>query len=70
MSLWHMLNICLIYVKNNLKKPWQPTVVFGYKKIILELFSLAGGQSGIAVADTLKLLAKTPWLSIFRQKNK
>ena len=49
MSVWHMLNICLIYVKTKLKKPWQPTVVFGYKKIIMELFSLARGQSGIAV---------------------
>ena len=32
MSVWHMLNICLIYVKTKLKKPWQPTVVFCYKK--------------------------------------
>ena len=47
-----MLDICLIGVKTKLKKPWQPIVVYGNKKYILELLFLTIGYGSIAVKTT------------------
>ena len=51
MSVWHMLNICLIWVKTKLKKPWQPIVVYGNKEKKLALVFYASIEGGIADAE-------------------
>ena len=60
MSVWHMLDICLIWVKTKLKKTWQPIIVYGNKEKKLALVfyaSIEGGPSAVSrppiAVDTL-----------------
>ena len=60
MSVWHMLDIFLIWVKTKLKKPWQPIIFCGNKEKKLALVFYASIEGAITDAEFAVYFLATP----------